>query len=385
LKVMMLETSGWGGLCHYSHCLSQALSRAGVSVTLVTNEVYELRNREMDFDILTVLKDGGSYMERVRQLLGTLRDESPDILHIQSGFSARRDWLLLPRLKKHCGKMIVTAHNVLPHEESEKRAPGMAFSLGRIYNSCDRVVTHSGYSKDSLTKLFGLDRSKVEVLPHGNYMIFSGDSNGNGGNGGGGEGGGGSHVGVRPNLRSHDEILFFGHLRDYKGVDVLIRAFSRLRRQRENVFLVIAGKEQGTITEEYKRIISEEGVADSVIMKPGYVRSSDISSLFSNARVVVFPYRETDGSGAVQLAYSFGKPVIATTVGVLPEIVEEGINGFLVPPEDPDALAGAINRFLGLPRYEADKMGKMSKLLAEKLYGWDRIAEMTVNFYKSII
>jgi glycosyltransferase involved in cell wall biosynthesis len=316
----------------------------------------------------------------VRQFLSILREESPDILHIQSGYSARRDWLVIPRFRKHCEKLVMTVHNVLPHDEREKNAAGMSFTLGRIYHSCDRMITHSSASKDQLIRQFGIEGERIEVVPHGNYSLFSGDA---GGNGNGGFPG--FDETVYSSRYGHEEILFFGHLREYKGVDVLIRAFSRVRRMHRNVYLVIAGKEQGNITEEFRRIMADEGVSDSVLLKPGYVKTCEMGDLFANARLVVFPYRETDGSGALQLAYSFGKPVIATSVGILPEIVEEGINGFLVPPEDPEALANAINRFLGLPRYETDKMGKMSSLLAEKLYGWDRIARMTLQLYRSTL
>ena len=375
MKVLMLETSGWGGLSHYSHCLSEALAGLGIYITLITNEVYELRNAEHNYDVLPVLKDGGSYHERMRQFMKTLREESPDILHIQSGFSARKDWLLVPMFKKHCERLVVTAHNVLPHEESERKAVGMEFTLGRIYRSCDGIIAHSDYTREALQHTFSLDGSTIEVIQHGNYLIFSHLS---------------SDAGDTGNTESvarnrHSEILFFGHLREYKGVDVLLRAFGKVRRERNNISLVIAGKEQGGIREKYDRIIEEEGVTDSVVIKPGYVQATMIGEIFSKARLVVFPYRETDGSGVVQLAYSFGKPVVATSVGVLPEIVEEGVNGFVVPPEDPDALAGAINRFLELTPQEAGKMGQMSKLFAEKIYSWRIIAGHTVDFYRSLL
>jgi D-inositol-3-phosphate glycosyltransferase len=367
VKVLMLETSGWGGVSHYSHCLSDALAALGMKLTLVTNEVHELRNIEKRYDVLPVLKDGGSYMERVRRFLRTLRSESPDVLHIQSGFSARRDWLMMPRFRKHCQTMVMTSHNVLPHETKERNAVGMEFTLGRIYRSCDGIIAHSCASRDMLVDTFCVDAERVAVIPHGNYLVFPDMS----------------QEDVEGDV-TRDEILFFGHLREYKGVDVLIRAFARVRAERERACLVIAGKEQEGIRGTYEKIIAEEGLEDSVFIQPGYVSAGSIARVFATARLVVFPYRETDGSGAIQLAYAFGKPVVATSVGAFPEIVEEEVNGYLIPPEDPDALAGAILRFLSLPLPEADKMGRMSRLLTEKVFSWERIAERTVEFYRSI-
>jgi hypothetical protein len=118
VRVLMLETSGWGGICHYTHCLSQALAGEGVSLTLVTNEVFELRNLERRYGVLPVLRDGGSYMERMRQFLRALVSESPDILHIQSGFSARRDWVMSPLFRKHGGSFSLLT--TLSHESGEK-------------------------------------------------------------------------------------------------------------------------------------------------------------------------------------------------------------------------------------------------------------------------
>jgi glycosyltransferase involved in cell wall biosynthesis len=173
-------------------------------------------------------------------------------------------------------------------------------------------------------------------------------------------------------------------MRAYKGIDILLRAFSRVRRKRDDVLLILAGKGQGNLVAEYERIIAQEGLADSVVMKSGYLREDEMRDLFAGASLTVFPYRESDGSGAVQLAYAFAKPVVATRVGVLPDIVEEGVNGYLVPPEEPEALADAILRFLALSPADAQKMGSMSRLLAERLYSWEEIARSTLDFYRSL-
>jgi glycosyltransferase involved in cell wall biosynthesis len=133
--------------------------------------------------------------------------------------------------------------------------------------------------------------------------------------------------------------LFFGHIRPFKGLDIALRAWRELRTE---VLLVVAGEAWWERAEEYERLAGE--LAARVRFDFRFIPDSEIATYFAATDVVLAPYRIEAQSGVALTAFHFARPVIATTVGGLPEIIDGG-NGILVPPEDPAALAGAIDEF----------------------------------------
>jgi glycosyltransferase involved in cell wall biosynthesis len=138
-------------------------------------------------------------------------------------------------------------------------------------------------------------------------------------------------------------LLFFGVVRPYKGLDVLLRA---LARTPEHVTLTVAGEFSGGPAET-KQLITDLGLGTRVTLRPGYVPAGDLPALFAAADALVLPYREATGSQNVLLAFSFGVPVIATTTGALAEAVRDGVDGLTCAPGDVDGLARALNEIAG--------------------------------------
>jgi len=135
------------------------------------------------------------------------------------------------------------------------------------------------------------------------------------------------------------ELLFFGLVRPYKGLDVLARAMELLKG--EDVFLTVAG-EWWMRHPGLRRALRDCGNVEVV---DRYIPFTETGDYFQRADAVVLPYRAVTGSGVVPLAYRYGKPVVATRVGGLPEVVEDGVSGRLVDPGDPEALAAALRSF----------------------------------------
>ncbi|MBL7496850.1 glycosyltransferase [Frankia sp. CNm7] len=135
-------------------------------------------------------------------------------------------------------------------------------------------------------------------------------------------------------------LLFFGLVRPYKGLDVLLRA---LAAGPPDVALTVAGEFWGG-QEATQALVAELGLADRVELRPGYVDAADVPALFAAADALVLPYRAGTASQNVDLAHLHGLPVVATSVGTLPAAVSDGVDGLLVPPGDPAALAAALRR-----------------------------------------
>jgi glycosyltransferase involved in cell wall biosynthesis len=136
-----------------------------------------------------------------------------------------------------------------------------------------------------------------------------------------------------------DVALFFGHVRPFKGLDIALRAWRLLQSE---VTLVVAGEAWWKGEGEYRELA--KGLAN-VRLDFRFIPDAEIATYFAATDVVLAPYRIEAQSGVALTAFHFARPVIATSVGGLPEIIEEGRNGSLVPPEDPAALARAVDAF----------------------------------------
>ena len=145
------------------------------------------------------------------------------------------------------------------------------------------------------------------------------------------------------------ELLFYGFIRPYKGLDLLIEAMVQTA---DDVYLTIAG-EFWDGKEQVRERIRNLSLSERVELRSRYQTEEETAELFGRSDVVVLPYRSATGSGVIPLAYHYNKPVIVTRVGGLPDVVRHGETGKLVEPENVKALAEAIN---SMTRIEAEAM-----------------------------
>ncbi len=164
-------------------------------------------------------------------------------------------------------------------------------------------------------------------------------------------------LGVKGNV-----ALFFGHVRPFKGLDITLRAWRLLKT---DVTLVVAGEAWWKGEAEYRELA--KGL-DNVRLDFRFIPDAEIATYFAAADVVLAPYRIEAQSGVALTAFHFARPVIATNVGGLPEIIEEGENGMLVPPDDPAALAKAVDAFFA--RDDREVMERRAEASARK-YSWE--------------
>ena len=375
LHVAMIESGGWGGIGHYTYNLCQALAQTDFRVTLISGKPYELEDFPRGFHLEASIGADIPYCHKLYTVAESLRANPPDLVHIQSTFSARRDWLALILLKILKFPVVFTAHNLLPHDAKERNAPGMRLAYELIYALSDRIIVHSETIRNELYRQFKPSPDSVAVIPHGDYAFV--DT---------GERMGPSEakrwLGLSPGDRL---VLALGAIREYKGIPDLISAIQRVAREAPDTFLCIVGKPLGVDPDTFRAQIRSLGLDERVLFKPEYVPVKDIGRYFRAADIAAFPYRAIAQSGALQLAYAFAKPVVVTRVGALPETVQDGENGLIVPPSDPDALADSLIRLLNLDPDRLSQMGRRSRELADVEYSWDDIARKTEKLYTELL
>lgn len=183
-------------------------------------------------------------------------------------------------------------------------------------------------------------------------------------------------LGVDPRERY---ALFFGLIRDYKGLDLLLRAWGELHRtgRTEGRKLIVAG-EFYTAREPYLQLIEQEGITDSVILHDHFIPDSAVCNYFSAADFVVLPYRSATQSGVTQIAYQFALPMIVTDVGGLKEIVPDGRVGYLTQP-DPQAIAQKIEQI-----WQGDTLQRFYEncLTERNRFSWEEMCAKLMEVYQ---
>lgn len=241
---------------------------------------------------------------------------APDVIHFQRGHL----WfnLALPFLKRY--PLVLTVHDVLHHpgDKGSQKTPQAIMDFG--YRRADRLIVHGQRLKQILVDEEGIAADVIDVTPH--VAI-------------------GSKSPPPASVEKERQILFFGRIWDYKGLEYLIRAEPMITAQVPDAKIVIAG--QGEAFDRYRRMMVHP---DRFVVHNQWISDQRRAELFQEASVVALPYTEASQSGVIPVAYSYGKPVVATDTGALAEAVDNGVTGYLVAPRAEAPLADALVRLL---------------------------------------
>jgi glycosyltransferase involved in cell wall biosynthesis len=215
---------------------------------------------------------------------------------------------------------VALCHNVLPHERKPYDAPLMKGLLRRVNGVLVHSEEQAALARDLTDRPVRVARMPAHLPTH-----LSTDP-------------------ARPG-RQGDQVrrrlLFFGMVRPYKGLDVLLRA---LATGPDDIALTVAGEFWGGL-EETTALVRELGLTERVELRPGYVPAAEVPELFAAADALVLPYRAATASQNVWMAHDQGVPVIATRVGGFAEQIRDGVDGLVCEPDDPGSLADALKRF----------------------------------------
>ncbi len=350
----------------YDHALCAALARSGARVHLQTSrfaygpvpepegyERVERFYRRAGGAAGSRLRFATKLAQHVPDMLGYRRaSAAADVVHFQWLTLQPLDVHLLPRARP----VVLTAHDVLPREPR----PGQLGAQRRLYERADAVVVHSEHGRARLTQALGIDPAKVHAIEHGAF----------------------EHLTRVPRARplpaelaavGKPVVLFFGLLRPYKGIDVLLDAWRALRADAE---LWIVGMPRMDIA------ALRVSAPTSVRWVPRFVADDELGAYFERADLVVLPYREIDQSGVLFTALAFGAPLLLSDVGGFGEVAAQGAAA-LVAPGDARALAAELGRLLAEPAARA-ALSEGARRAADGRYSWDEIARRHLDLYESL-
>lgn len=248
-------------------------------------------------------------------------------------------------------RSLLIVHNLLPHE----RHPLDATLTRAMIRSVDSLIVLSETVERELNEF--QPGVRYRNVPHPVYSLF-------------GEAMDRSMARQELGITADRVLLFFGYIRKYKGLRTLLEAMALLPESLGVELLVV-----GEFYEDagpYRDLVNARGLSTRVRIVPEYVPNDRVSAYFSAADAVVLPYHAGTQSGIAQIAFNFDRPVIATSIGGLGEVVKPGETGLVVPPGDAAALAGAIQQFYGRSLRDPLTVGVQK---AKQAYGWKRLTD----------
>ncbi len=289
-----------------------------------------------------------------------LRALQPDVVHFQ--------WLPLPvvdrRLLQLCSRvapLVLTMHDTAPFNGD----PSARLQTIGYFDCIDRmkhVIVHTEQGRDRLHAM-GVATDHISVIPHGVTAC-------------------GADIADDP-MQGPLTFTLFGKIKPYKGADILIEAFALLPQAlRAQSRIRIIGKPYMDL-DSLHALAEARGVAAYVSIEPGFVRDEDLPAVFAPGSVAVFPYRAIDASAVLYQAIEFGRPVLASRIGVFAELLADGTHGRLVPSEDPERLAAAMARFIG-DRAFASGAARAVRLLSQAGGDWMDSAARTAEVYRRV-
>jgi len=363
-----------GGIADFNEALCKAFNAGNIASSIVS---FYYQYPSFLFPGKTQLSEGDaapgfhidSWISSVNPLswfrtARKIKELNPDyvIIRYWLPFMAPALGTIARNIKKNSNiKVIAITDNVIPHE----KRTGDRLLTKYFIKQCDAFVVMSKSVLDDL-KTFSVNQHAV-FLPHPIYSTFGGKI---------------PKDEARRNLGidvSGRYILFFGFIRNYKGLDLLLEAMADSRIKKLGIKLIIAGEFYGDPS-RYHNIIAKNNLSASVILRTSFIAKEEVKNYFCSADLVVQPYRSATQSGITQIAYHFDRPMLVTNVGGLAEIVPDQKVGY-VTETNPDAIAAAITDF-----YERNREVEFSRNagIEKKKFSWESFTAGIQNLYREL-
>jgi glycosyltransferase involved in cell wall biosynthesis len=386
-QVFMMDL--WAIVPYYTAYLSRALLQQGVNLKIGSIDYYLdpecFRSRDLTLDpgLLNVV--GRFRLPKLPRRVGKLIESTvnlcalslrfsaspPDIAHVQ--FLAMLRWrfpldLWLVRFLQRRGtKIVLTVHDLLPHDTGERHRT----MFKNLYGEVDAIICHSDHVAERLHRDFNVPAAKIDVIPHGPFFYDL------------------PTPGAQEILRKlcletlSPLVLFQGLIFPYKGVDLLLDAWKLVESETKDAHLVIAGTGSPELLDQLREQIQTLGL-QRVNLQFRFISTAELVTLYRAADIVVYPYRAVTTSGALATGLALGKAIVASDLSVFRELLINGKSALLIDPRDKDQFASALIRLAKEPQLRADLSSEIENLHFGD-QSWEAIALKTIETYNKVL
>jgi len=363
-----------GGIANLNESLCRAFVANGIESEIVS---FTLQYPEFLFPGKTQFDETGKHPEgiKITELINSInpftwQKTSQYILKQKPDFVVLRFWLpfmapalgtIAKKLRKKGVKVIAITDNVIPHESK----PGDKLLTKYFLKQCHAFVAMSNSVMEDIETF--VKTPKTKFIPHPIYDIF-------------GTAVSKKEARIQLNIDKDDKVvLFFGFVRKYKGLDLLLEAFGKEELRAQNIKLIVAGEFYEN-EEPYTARIRELGIEDSIIFKKNFIPSEEVKYYFCASDIIAQPYKTATQSGVTQIGYHFDKPMLVTNVGGLSEIIPHNKVGY-VCNVDSDSIAKSLSDF-----FENNRITEFTANVIEekKKFSWDNMVKGITDLVKSL-
>ncbi len=362
-----------GGIAHFGGCLSNELRQQGHQTTLINflNQYPQLifpgssqYEKDSYFSGLSSIRTLTPYnpLSYYPTLL-KIQDSHPDlvIFNYFIPFLAPAYIYLIKKLRNKGIKSVVIVHNVASHE---KWLLGNTLTR-QMLKSVDLVFTLSESVFQDAKSLLNCRTANLKKLYHPLYDFFNRGKYTK------------EEAKAKLNLENKKVMLFFGYIKPYKGLDILLKSFPFIKKKISNLSLLIVGEIYGD-KKYYQELIEKSGYKNDIIMNNEYIANDDVEIYFKATDLLVLPYINATQSGVIQIAYSCLCGVVVTPVGGLPEMVIPQKTGIISRSINEIDIANAIYEYFSLNSPQIVNHIKSYK----EQYSWERFVKIFISEYK---
>ena len=369
---------GHGGMDYYDQGLCRGLLNAGFRVRLYTcDETVDPEIPGLSFHPFyrSVYGQRSRFLRAVRYIKATFASLRSAVLsgarvcHLHAFNDLKAELVVIAMAKLFCRKVVLTVHDV---DSLAGHVTGKRMVTGWIYRLADRVIVHNKVSLSELTAI-GVPSKRITTIPHGHFLESANEMP--------------TQETARRRLEiepSAKVVLFFGQIKDTKGLDLLIEALPTVANEVPDVLLLIAGRPWKTEFFRFEELIDQLNVRARCRLHIKFVPNDKVGDFYAAADLVALPYRRIYQSGVLLMAMTFARPVVVSDLAGMTEIVSDGVNGYVFRQESKDDLANVLIRAL------QDEAGRL--LLSERAldyirehHDWDQIGRSTAELYQDVL